>query len=151
MALTVEEAAARAESDMHASQVIDQLRISAGDSFAGGWIEAGKAYIGITDQSLADMVTAAGASPVLMVNSMSKLEKDKDSIDSIFIPITTTTALDTPFGIASCYIDVIANKIVIEALANSREKAQDLALQAGISTQNLEVRTVDKMPTTVSR
>lgn len=151
MALTVEEAAARAESDMYASQIIDQLRISAGDSFAGGWIDGGKAYIGITDQSLVDMVTAAGASPVIMVNSMSKLEKDKDAIDSIFIPVTTSTASDTPFGIASCYIDVIANKIVIEALANSREKAQDLALQAGISTQNLEVRTVDKMPTTVSR
>lgn len=149
MALTVEEAAAHAESDMRASQLIDQLRILAGDSFAGGWIEAGKAYIGITDQSLVDTVTAAGASPVIMAMSMSKLEKDKHAIDSFLIPITTSKASDTPCGIASCYIDVIANKIVIEALAKSRAKAQDLASQAGVSTQHVDVRVVDKLPTVV--
>lgn len=151
MALTVEEATARAERDMHASRIIDQLRISAGESFAGGWIDEGKAYIGITDQSLADTVTAAGASPVVMVNSMSKLERDKDAIDKVLIHITTSTASDTPCGIASCYIDVTANKIVVEALPESREIAQKLTSQAGVSTQHVDVRIVDKMPTIVSR
>ncbi|CEJ94883.1 hypothetical protein VHEMI10390 [[Torrubiella] hemipterigena] len=39
---TAEQAVARVAHDLHASIVIEQVRVSLGDSFAGGWIDAGK-------------------------------------------------------------------------------------------------------------
>lgn len=150
MAITPEEAAARAESDMRASRLIDQLRSSTGASFAGGWIESGKAYVGVTDKALVDAVAAAGANPVLMANSLAKLEKDKEAIDHVFVPVTkpasSASSDEAREGIAAWYVDVMANKIVIEALEKSRGKAQDLASKAGVAAQDFEVRTVESMP-----
>lgn len=143
--MTPEEAADRAESDLRASRIIDQLRVSSGDAFAGGWIAEGKANVGITDQALVDAVAAAGANPVIMANSLSELEKAKDAIDHVLV--TPTASSEKKEGIAAWYVDVVANKVVIEALEESRSKAQDVAAQAGVAAKDVEVRTVDRLPT----
>ncbi|CEJ82720.1 hypothetical protein VHEMI02769 [[Torrubiella] hemipterigena] len=144
MALSVEEAMARADRDMRFSQIIDQLRTSTGDSFAGGWIDGPKVYVGVTKQALVDEVTAAGATPVVVSNSLSKLEKARDAFDQV---MTSSTGSANSAGIASSYVDVVINKVVVEALADSRGHAENMASQAGVAATDFEVRTVETLPT----
>lgn len=144
--LSVEEAMARADRDMRASQIIDQLRTSTGDSFAGGWIDADKVYVGVTDQALVEAVTAAGATPVVMSNSLAKLEKAQKDVEQLSVSGAGSTTSGARSGIGSYFVDVAANKLVIEALVDSREQAEDLAKQAGVSAQDFEVRTIETLP-----
>ncbi|RYC56151.1 hypothetical protein CHU98_g10058 [Xylaria longipes] len=134
-----------------ATDVIEQLRSSTGDSFAGAWIaEDGTTLnVGVTDQALAAEVTAAGATPVIMANNLSKLEEAKLALDNQ--DISQAKTLDTSSadsGIAAYYVDVAANKLVLEALAGSTAHAEALAAQVGLDASEFEVRTVETMPTT---
>lgn len=152
LGLDAEQATARVARDAHASDVIEQLRTSVGDSFAGGWIDADTVHVGVTDEALADQVTAAGATPVFMSNSLSKLEEAKSALDKVFVGDNKAmkSSADKPSGIASYYVDVTANKLIIEALADNHGSAEELASQVGLSASEFEVRTVDAMPRTVA-
>ncbi|KFG84944.1 Chymotrypsin [Metarhizium anisopliae] len=150
LGLNTEQATARVARDMHATNIIQEVRISVGDSFAGGWIDADVLHIGITDQALADKVTAAGATPIVMANSLSKLEKAKADLDKAFINQANVTASGTSSGIASYFVDVAANKVIIEALADSHGHAKGLASQVRLAASEFQVRTVEIIPTTVS-
>lgn len=150
LGLNTEQATARVARDMHATNIIQEVRISVGDSFAGGWINADVLHIGITDQALADKVTAAGATPIVMANSLSKLEKAKADLGNAFINQANVTASGTSSGIASYFVDVAANKVIIEALADSHGHAKGLASQVRLTAYEFQVRTVEIIPTTVS-
>ena len=49
LGLNAEQATAAVASDLHATNVLEQVRNSAGDSFAGAWIDADVLHIGVTD------------------------------------------------------------------------------------------------------
>ncbi|KAJ6787644.1 hypothetical protein PWT90_06630 [Aphanocladium album] len=144
LGLNAEQATARVARDLDATNVIEQVRSSVGDSFAGAWIHEDAVHIGVTDQASADQVTAAGATPVVMANSMSKLEQAKADLDKVFVG--GHNARRSTSGIASFYIDVAANKLVIEALGDSHAQAEELAAQVGLTAAEYEVRTVEQMP-----
>ncbi|GKT96078.1 serine protease [Colletotrichum tofieldiae] len=151
LGLDAEEATARVAFEHQATDVINQLRSSAGDSFAGAWIsEDGTTLnVGVTDQALAAEVTAAGATPAILANSFSKLEQAKLALDNLDIDqpeARDTSSADS--GIASYYVDVAANKLILEALAGSTAHAEALAAQVGLTASEFEVRTVETMPTT---
>ncbi|KAI1402212.1 trypsin-like cysteine/serine peptidase domain-containing protein [Hypoxylon fuscum] len=151
LGLNTEQATARVARDIWASDVIEQLRTSAGDSFAGAWIaEDGTTLnVAVTDQALAAEVAAAGATPAIVANSFSKLEEAKLALDNMDIEQPKTLATDSAnSGIAAYYVDVAANKLVIEALADSTAHAEALAAQVGLVASEFEVRTVEEMPTT---
>ncbi|KAI0118506.1 trypsin-like cysteine/serine peptidase domain-containing protein [Hypoxylon sp. NC0597] len=153
LGLDAEQATARVARDIWATGVIEQLRSSAGDSFAGAWIaEDGTTLnVAVTDQALAAEVTAAGATPAIVANSFSKLEGAKLALDNIDINQPETLAADSAnSGIAAYYVDVAANKLVIEALADSTAHAESLAAQVGLVASEFEVRTVEAMPTTLA-
>ncbi|KZL79160.1 secreted serine protease [Colletotrichum incanum] len=151
LGLDAEEATARVAFEHQATDVIERLRSSAGDSFAGAWIsEDGTTLnVGVTDQALAAEVAAAGAAPAIVANSLSKLEQAKLAIDKLDIdqPETRDTS-SADSGIASYYVDVAANKLILEALAGSTAHAEALATQVGLAASEFEVRTVETMPTT---
>ncbi|EMR67013.1 hypothetical protein MGN70_003419 [Eutypa lata] len=151
LGLDAEQATARVARDLQATEVIEQLRSTAGDAFAGAWIaEDGTTLnVGVTDEALAAEVTTAGATPVVMANSLSKLEQAKLALDNVDIaqPETLTTS-STETGVAAYYVDVAANKLVIEALAGSTAHAEALAAQVGLTASEFEVKTVETMPTT---
>lgn len=151
LGLDAEQATARVARDLQATEVIEQLRSTAGDAFAGAWIaEDGTTLnVGVTDEALAPEVTTAGATPVVMANSLSKLEQAKLALDNVDIaqPETLTTS-STETGVAAYYVDVAANKLVIEALAGSTAHAEALAAQVGLTASEFEVKTVETMPTT---
>ncbi|KAI3324575.1 trypsin [Xylariaceae sp. AK1471] len=151
LGLDAKQATARVAREHAATDIIEQLRSSTGDSFAGAWIaEDGTTLnVGITDQALAAEVTAAGATPAIVANSLSKLEEAKLALDNQ--DISQAKTLDTSSadsGIAAYYVDVAANKLVLEALAGSTAHAEALAAQVGLVASEFEVRTVTALPTT---
>ncbi|KAK7752607.1 hypothetical protein SLS62_005376 [Diatrype stigma] len=150
LGLDAEQATARVAREIQASNVIEQLRTTAGDSFAGAWVAADGTTInvGITDQALAADVTNAGATPVIMANSLSKLEQAKQALDNMDISKSESPTDSTDSGIAAYYVDVTTNKLVVEALASSTAHAEALASQVGLAAGEFEVVTVESMPTT---
>ena len=153
LGLNAEQASARVARELQATNVIEQLRSSVGDSFAGAWIDADVVHIGVTDQASADQVIAAGATPIVMTNSLSKLEKAKADLDKVFVGGNANaqkSTSSTNSSIASFYIDVAANKLVIEALSDSQGHAEELASQVGLTSSEFEVRTIKQMPTTMA-
>ncbi|KAI1088259.1 trypsin-like cysteine/serine peptidase domain-containing protein [Rostrohypoxylon terebratum] len=151
LGLDTQQATARVARDLWAADVIEQIRTSAGASFGGAWIaEDGHTLnVAVTDESLAAEVTAAGATPAIVANSLSKLEDAKLALDNMDIEQPKTLASDSAeTGIAAYYVDVTANKLVIEALAGSTAHAENLAAQVGLTASEFEVKTVDAMPTT---
>ncbi|KAK2030346.1 trypsin [Colletotrichum zoysiae] len=151
LGLDAEAATARVAFEHGATDIIEQLRTSAGDSFAGAWISADGTTlnVGVTDEALASEVTAAGATPAIVSNSLSKLEQAKQAIDNL--DIAQPEARDTDSaetGIASYYVDIAANKLILEALPGSVSHAESLASQVGLTASEFEVRTVNDMPTT---
>jgi hypothetical protein len=148
LGLDAEQATARVAREISATEVIDQLRSSTGSSFAGAWVtdDGNTINIGVTDESLADEVIAAGATPTIVANSLTKLDDAKVALDNL--NVDQPTVLDSETGIAAWYVDVIANKLVLEALASSTTHAAELAVQVGLVESEFEVRTVEEMPTT---
>ncbi|KAI1772950.1 trypsin-like cysteine/serine peptidase domain-containing protein [Hypoxylon cercidicola] len=153
LGLDAEQATARVARELQATEVIEQLRTTTGNSFAGAWISEDGATINVavTDEALASEVTAAGATPAIVANSLSKLEDAKQALDNMDIEQPETLASDSAnTGIAAYYVDVTANKLVIEALAGSTAHAEALASQVGLVASEFEVRTVEEMPTTLA-
>lgn len=145
LGLDTKQAIARINHDLHASSLIEQLRGSVQSSFAGGWIKDDKIYIGVTDQAAADHVVANGALPVIMNTSLSKLENAKKAIDNHLAG--QKRAEKQVSNIASYFVDVMTNKLVVEALETGQDNARELAKLTGLSESEFEIRLVDKLPT----
>jgi len=94
-------------------------------------------------------ITAAGATPAIMANSLSKLQQAKLALDNLDIdqPKTLDTS-SADLGVAAYYVDVASNKLILEALSGSTAHAEALATQVGLAASEFEVRTVEEMPTT---
>ncbi|KAG8161512.1 hypothetical protein KVR01_008499 [Diaporthe batatas] len=155
LGLDSEQAHARVARDIAAAETIETLKASTGSAFAGAWTsEDGETLnVAVTDEALAADITAAGATPVIVANSASKLEEAKAALDSIDIDQPTTlvaTENADAAGIASYYVDVAANKLVLEALSGSTAHAEALAQQVGLAAGEYEVRTVENMPETMA-
>lgn len=151
LGLNAEQATARIAQEISATSVIDELRSSAGESFAGAWVanNGNTISVGITDKALADAVTAAGAKPIVMVNSLSKLQEAKEALDKLANQSATLkTEAVSAEGVAAWYVDVIANKVILEALTDSTTNAEQMAAQIGLAESEFEVRPVKELPTT---
>jgi hypothetical protein len=149
LGLDAEQATARVAREISAADVIEQLREVTGASFAGAWLteEGSTINVGVTDESLVAEVEAAGATANVLSNPLSKLEEAKKALDELHTSEVSTLST-TQSGVAAYYVDVIANKLVLEALADSTSEAEALASQVGLVEAEFEVRTVDELPTT---
>ncbi|CEJ82768.1 hypothetical protein VHEMI02816 [[Torrubiella] hemipterigena] len=151
LGLNAEQAATRIADDHKATELITKLTESIGsDKFAGGWISAGKTYVGVTDKAAKDHVTAAGAVPVIMNTTLSKLEAAKKAIDdhlSSSVRARDNTKADPNLaGIASYFIDVAKNKLIVESLAENKDQARALAARGNLSDAEYEIRVVKSLP-----
>lgn len=149
LGLDAEQATARVKREVSAAEVIQKLRESTGSSFAGGWVSANghEIHVAVTDKASVDAVTAAGATPAVVANSLSKLEKAKGALDKL-LDQPKTLSTSTASGVAAWYIDVVSNKIVLEALAGSTDEAKAMASKVGLADSEFEVQTVQELPTT---
>lgn len=147
LGLDTDQATARVAREISASDVIEQLRSSTGSSFAGAWVsdDGNTINVGVTDDALATEITTAGATPTILTNSFSRLEEAKKALDKMISEPSTLNA--TTSGVAAWFIDVVANKVIIEAVEDGTARAKEMAAQAGLGESEFEVRTVDEAPT----
>ncbi|PNS20542.1 hypothetical protein CAC42_5992 [Sphaceloma murrayae] len=152
LGLDSEQAHARVARELSAVDKIEHLRTVAGASFAGAWVadNGNTINVAITDEALASEVTAAGATPAVVANSASRLDEAKAKLDElVFAPANAERKIVAPgAGVASWFVDVAANKVVLEAVAGGMTKAKELAAQVGLTEAEFEVREVAQMPTT---
>jgi hypothetical protein len=151
LGLDAEQASARVAREIDASEVIEALRTSAGASFAGGWVtdDGATVNVGVTDEALAEEVTAAGATPVIVANSLTKLEEAKEALDKLTsAEVSALDSSSSTSGVAAWYVDVIANKLVLEATSEGTSNAATLASEVGLADGEFEVRDVEELPST---
>lgn len=151
LGLNAAQAQSRVAFEHQAINIIETLRGSTGASFAGAWIaKDGKTVnVGITDKALADQVTAAGATPVIMVNDLTKLQDAKKALDKLNNTPTESLIETADFsGIASWHVDVTSNKVVLSATAGHADQAEALAKQVGLSASEFQINEAKAMPTT---
>jgi hypothetical protein len=148
LGLDAEQAHVRVARELQAAEVIEQLRTKAGSSFAGAWLVDGDLKVAVTDEALSSDVTAAGAEPFVVAVPISKLEEAKKALDKLDIAQASSKRAEAANGIAAYYVDVAANKLVLEALSTGTAQAAELAKQVGLAESEFEVRTVQALPTT---
>ena len=153
LGLDANQATARVAREISAAEVIEQLRGSAGDAFAGAWVadDGETINVGVTDEALSADVVAAGAKPTVVANSLTKLQKAKEALDNL--DANQLKALDADAesvydGVAAWFVDVVSNKVVLQAVPEGTARAQELAAQVGLSEAEFEVQTVEEMPST---
>lgn len=148
LGLDAEQATARVAREVSAADVIANLRSSAGEKFAGAWVSNNGETINVsvTDQAAADEVSAAGATAKIVSNSFSKLQDAKKALDELNSKQIKT--LKTNSGVASWYVDVVSNKVVLNAVKGSTTEAKEMAEQVGLAESDFEVKTVSEMPIT---
>ncbi|KAH8171167.1 alpha-lytic protease prodomain-containing protein [Sarocladium implicatum] len=148
LGLDADQAHARVAREITAVEIIDALKTSTGKAFAGAWVaDNGETInVGVTDEKLAEEVKAAGATPVIMVNSFNKLEEAMKALDELAEGPKILS--DEKSNVAAWYVDVESNKLVIEALEDSTDKAEEMAAQVGLDKSEFEVKVVQDMPST---
>lgn len=144
LGLNEEQAYARVAREIDATEIIAQLQTSTGNSFGGAWLVDGELHVAVTDESLTSEVTATGANAVVVDTPISKLQEAQKALDQIDLDSAIKRSAGS--GIAAYYVDVAANKLVIEALAGSTEQAADLAKKVGLQEGDFEVKTVSELP-----
>jgi hypothetical protein len=149
LGLDAEQAHVRVARELKATEIIEQLSNVAGNSFGGAWLVDGDLNVAITDAALTAEVTAAGAKALVVDTPLSKLQEAQKALDNIDIDQALgKRAEDAASGIAVYYVDVAANKLIIEALSDSTAQAAELAKKVGLTESEYEVRTVTEQPTT---
>jgi streptogrisin C len=149
LGLDAEQAHIRVARELKATEVIEQLRTSTSKSFGGAWLVDGELNVAVTDESLISDVTSAGATALLVSTPLYKLEEAQKALDKLDIEQALgKRSEEAAGGIAAYYVDVAANKLVIEALSGSTALAEELVKQVGLVESEFEVRTVQNIPTT---
>jgi hypothetical protein len=139
------EAHARVARDTAATDIIEALKSSTGSAFGGAWLVDGALTVAVTDASLTSSVTEAGATALVVDTPLEKLEAAKAALDNLN---TASRKRDSATGIAAYYVDVAANKLVLEAVAGSEAQAAEMAQSVGLTDVDYEVKVVDALPTT---
>ncbi|MET8148070.1 S1 family peptidase [Actinoplanes sp. NPDC049668] len=144
LGVSTEAAAARVQRAAWASGVAAQLRSAAGDAYGGSWLgrDGTTLNIGITDAGLAGRVRAAGAVPRLVERSVAELDQAKQALDGE----ATRADRDLP----GWYVDVAANKVVVQALPGDIDHARELAEDAGIARDAVKVVVTKRSPRTLA-
>jgi hypothetical protein len=147
LGLDSEQAHVRVARELKATEVIDQLKAKSG--FAGAWLVDGDLNVAVTDDALTSEVAAAGAKAVKVDTPISKLQDAQKKLDAMdFDAALGKREEGAATGIAAYWVDVTANKLVLEALKDSTAQAADLAKSAGLEESEFEVKVVDALPTT---
>lgn len=150
LGLEADQAASQIASDLQASTLIDTFEENMGGSFAGGWVDDNKVFIGVTDESSIPEVVAAGATPIVMTNSLPKLQDAQKRLDNIFMSEASSLTQGADEGIAAYYVDLASNKLVIDALETSHDDARNLAQRIGLTESEFSIKTVTQMPETAA-
>ena len=142
LGLDAGEATARIQRAAWASGVSAQLRDQVGAAYGGAWLakDGTTLNIAVTDEGLAETVRATGAVPKLVERSVAQLDQAKRALDE--------SAGRSDRKLPGWYVDVAANKVVLQALPGDADRAWDLAEDAGLRKSAVDVVTVKSAPRT---
>ncbi|MDO0938581.1 alpha-lytic protease prodomain-containing protein [Streptomyces sp. DG2A-72] len=140
LGLTPGQAAERLVNEAEAGVRAGRLRNALGERFAGAWVRgATSAELTVATTRAADVpaIRAQGAKAAVVKRTLSELQAVKEKLDTAAARVTTR---DTPVW----YVDVPANRVVVEAVRQSAATAFIKA--AGVQGQNVGVRVSSARP-----
>jgi hypothetical protein len=146
LGLDAAQAHVRVAREIQATEVIEQLKTKSG--FAGAWLVDGDLNVAVTEESLSSEVIDAGATPFVVSVPLSKLEEAKKALDNLDMAAALGKRDEAANGIAAYYVDVAANKLVLEATSAGSAQAAELAKKVGLVEGEYEIKTVEAIPTT---
>ncbi len=140
LGLTKDAAKARIASDDSASRKELALRKKLGTAFGGAWLgaDAKTLVVAVTDSAKAAEVTAAGATPAVVANSVSKLDAIKAGLDKAAAKAPAAT-------VPGWFVDLKTNTVVVQALG-STASARSFIKAAGVDASVVKVVTTTEKP-----
>ncbi|TQL03054.1 S1 family peptidase [Cellulomonas sp. SLBN-39] len=134
------EAAQRLTFQANAATRARSLERTLGDSFAGSWVdpEAGTLHVATTEPALVRGPAAQGTTAVKVTRTLDQLEGWTADIAAEAVPTT----------IASSYVDVTTNTVVVEAVGSSTAAAEALVEAAGVPASAVTYTTTTEAPRT---
>ncbi len=128
------------ELQAEAASVSEELETEAGAGYAGTWLDegSGTVYAAVTDAAAAAAAEAAGAEPVDVAFSLDDLEAAAADLGSESVPS----------DVASWWIDVESNTVVVEVTGEDTSAAEELVASAGVSEDAVSYTTGADAPQT---
>ncbi|WP_306463151.1 S1 family peptidase [Solihabitans fulvus] len=117
LGLTADQARDRVAGQARATELESRLSGALSSSFGGAWYDAAsnRLVVGVTDAAKVAQVTAAGAQAKIVAHSQRSLDGAKAALDQFAAPASVT----------GWYVDTMANRLVVEVNAASRDAAAD--------------------------
>ncbi|MQA61923.1 MAG: S1 family peptidase [Actinophytocola sp.] len=143
LGLTASQAEARFAQQNDAAATESALRAELGEAFGGAYFDSdtGKLVVGVTDDSAASAVEAAGATASPVRFSLSELDAVKAQLDD-----RTAAA-----GVTGWYVDVMSNSVVVEVnQAEADAKTAGFLDAAEALSPAVQVAEVDQSPSALS-
>ncbi|MEW2066373.1 carbohydrate-binding protein [Streptomyces sp. NPDC007346] len=139
LGLDAEAAKTRIAGEYRAAAIAAGLEKSLGDSYAGARVSGDKADLTVstTDASEAALITKAGAKAEVVGHSLDRLEAVKDALDKAALS-------KAPKNVPVWYVDVEANRVVVNAASPSAAEA--FVKAAGVSDQLITVARSTEQP-----
>jgi streptogrisin C len=133
-------ARARLTKQAWASAVTADLRAETGASYAGAWLskDGTTLNVAVTDATMADEVTATGATAKVFERSEQELASAKEALDAV----ATTSDRKLP----GWYVDVASNKVVVLAHDGDADQARSLISDAGLAADSVKIVTSRAQP-----
>lgn len=125
--LTAEQASTRIRKERSAAKTESTLRAQIGTQFSGAWLtpDGSKLVVGVTSDTAAAKVRAAGAEPKLVTTAESDLNRIKQGLDQ--------QAKHANKTISGWYVDVTTASVVISTKPGGEAAAQALLTASGLT------------------
>ncbi|MFS0705542.1 S1 family peptidase [Cellulomonas sp. 179-A 9B4 NHS] len=135
-----EKAAQRLTFQADAATRVRTLSQSLGSTYAGAWVDpaAGTVHVATTAPQRVKGPVAAGVTAVAATRSLSDLEAVGARLD----------AAGLPADVATWYVDVRTNKVVVEAVGQDTAAAAALVASAGVPADAVQLATTAVAPST---
>ncbi|MEV0581952.1 carbohydrate-binding protein [Nonomuraea sp. NPDC050310] len=136
LGISADQAQVRLVNETAAAQVEKVFADALGASFGGLWVSGPVADLSVatSDAAKLDTIRELGGAPILVANPLSELEAVKAQLDRLRLPR----------GVASWFVDVTANKVVI--LTRDPGRAQLFVDSSGLDTSKVLVLRTGENP-----
>ncbi|KSW28201.1 S1 family peptidase [Cellulomonas sp. B6] len=134
------EASQRLTFQADAATKVRTLTQALGATYAGSWVDpaAGTVHVATTAPDKVRGPMASGVTAVAVERTLSDLESVGSRLD----------AAGLPADVATWYVDVTTNRVVVEAVGSSTDAAAGLVAAAGVPADAVTLTTSPEAPTT---
>jgi streptogrisin C len=139
LGLTTAQAVDRLKTDESLSDKQHALAKALDEDYAGAWVQGDELFVAVTDKAGAAEVRAAGATAVTVDRSLGQLDR-----------LAATAYRAAPQAkVASAYVDVESNSVVVEVAKGAKAAVAAAVRQAGLPAGSVSFVEVAEMPRTL--